>query len=94
MLAPIDIIDSGLEVSQFGTLAGLIVHGFGISVVPEYSVQLCKRPELVAIPLQDKQATRPIYMVQRAGRSLSVAAEELCTRIVDHVERGVISSSD
>ncbi len=88
MLATIDVVDSGLEVSQFGTLAGLIVHGFGISVVPEYSVQLCKRPELLAIPLHDKHATRPIYMVKRAGRSLLVAAEELWTQIVNRVEQG------
>jgi len=83
MLAPIGVADSGLEVSQFGTLAGLIAHGFGISVVPEYSVQLCKRPELRAMPLADAQATRPIYMVRRSRRSLSVAAQTLWDRLLE-----------
>jgi len=88
MLAPVGVADSGLEVAQFGTLAGLIAHGFGISVVPEYSVQLCKRPELRALPLSDALARRPIYMIRRSRRSLSVAAQALWDRLLETRDAG------
>lgn len=83
ILAHAQVQDSGFEVAQFGTLAGLVAHGFGISVVPEHALPLCKRPELIATALADKQATRPIYMIKRNGRSLSVAAQSLW----DHIHR-------
>lgn len=74
MLTEAGVRDSGLEVSQFGTLAGLVACSFGISVVPQFSVRLCERPELVAVPVSDRKALRPIYMVKRRHRSLSIAA--------------------
>jgi len=74
MLAEAGVHDSGLEVSQFGTLAGLVASRFGISVVPQFSVRLCERPGLVAVPVSDRKALRPIYMVKRRHRSLSMAA--------------------
>lgn len=81
MLNAVGIRDSGLEVSQFGTLAGLVASGFGISVVPQFAVQLCRRPELVIVPVGDRKALRPIYMVKRRHRSLSVAASEMWGRL-------------
>ncbi len=39
--------DTGLEVEQFGTVAGLVLAGFGIGVVPQLAA-LCVRPGIVA----------------------------------------------
>lgn len=74
MLIDAGVHDSGFEVSQFGTLAGLVASSFGISVVPQFFARLCERPGLTAVPVSDRKALRPIYMVKRRHRSLSVAA--------------------
>lgn len=75
--------DSGLEVGQFGTLAGLVASGFGISVVPQFAVQLCLRPGLATVPVSDRKAQRAIYMIKRRHRSLSVAAAEMWSRLAN-----------
>ena len=77
LLATAHVRDSGMEVANFGTVAGLVAAGFGISIVPEHAVQLCHRPGLVAIPLQSPKAVRPVTMIRRKGRSLSVAADAM-----------------
>lgn len=69
--------DTGLEVNQLGTLGGLVAAGLGISIVPEFALQLCARPGVAAVPLAARNATRPIYLVRRRQRSLSAAAEAL-----------------
>lgn len=74
MLADAGVRDSGLEVSQFATLSGLVASGFGISVVPQFSARLCERPGLVVVPVSSRKALRPIYIVKRRHRSLSTAA--------------------
>ena len=66
--------DSGMEVANFGSVAGLVAAGFGISIVPEHAVRLCHRQGLVAIPLQSPKAVRPVIMSRRTGLSMSVAA--------------------
>lgn len=85
MLSAAKIRDSGFEVAQFGTVAGLVENGFGISVVPQLALRLCSRPGLVAIALSDRKATRPLYMVKRRQRSLSVAATAMWERLRTHV---------
>lgn len=85
MLSAARIRDSGFEVAQFGTLAGLVESGFGISVVPALALALCRREALVAIPLTDKRAVRPLYMVKRRHRSLSVAAATMWERLRTHL---------
>jgi len=84
LLKSIDIQDSGFEVSQFGTLAGLVANGFGVSVVPQFAVQLCQLPGLIAIPIEDRKAVRPIYMVKRRNRSLSPAAQAMWLKLVEN----------
>jgi LysR family carnitine catabolism transcriptional activator len=74
LLAKADVLDTGLEVAQLGTLAGLIDAGFGISIVPQRALLLCHRPGLVAVPIADPGAQRPIYRIRRRQRSLSAAA--------------------
>lgn len=68
-------VDTGLEVSQLGTLGGLVAQGFGISIVPQFALTLCLRPGVAAVPVQDKKALRPIYLIKRKHHSLSMAAQ-------------------
>jgi LysR family carnitine catabolism transcriptional activator len=81
LLAEANVRDSGFEVAQLGTLAGLIEAGFGVSIVPKLALQLCNRPALAAVPIQDKAAVRPVYRIRRRNRSLSVAAATLWERV-------------
>jgi DNA-binding transcriptional LysR family regulator len=68
---------SGLEVEQLATVAGLVAADLGISLVPELTLYQFRRPELVAIPVEAKNLTRPIFVVQRRGMRLSPPAELL-----------------
>ena len=77
LLATAQVRDTGMEVANFGSAAGLVAAGFGITIVPEHAVQLCLRPGLVALPLQTPRAVRPITMMRRRDRSLSVAAQTM-----------------
>lgn len=66
--------DTGFEVNQLGTLGGLVAHGFGVGLVPESALPLCGREGVVAVRVAEPGATRPIYLVRRRDRSLSIAA--------------------
>ena len=92
MLSAASIRDSGFEVAQFGTLAGLVENGFGISVVPELALRLCSRPGLVTIPIADRKAVRPIFMVKRRQRSLSIAAAAMWERLTQARPRNPASA--
>ncbi len=77
--------ESGFVVTNFGTLVGLISAGFGIGVVPRLALPLCRRADLLDRPIADKGFVRRFYLVQRSGRTLSVAA----SRLVDDMFRAV-----
>ena len=81
LLSTARVRDSGMEVANFGSVAGLVAAGFGISIVPEHAIQLCHRPGLVAIPLNAAKAVRPVGMIRRRERSLSVAADAMWERL-------------
>ncbi|VCU72434.1 HTH-type transcriptional regulator GltC [Pigmentiphaga humi] len=82
MLGVAEIHDSGFEVWELGTMAGLIAHGFGISIVAQFALQLCRRQGLAAVPITDRHAVRPIFIIKRRHRSLSPAAQGLWDRLV------------
>ncbi|MBL8289786.1 MAG: LysR family transcriptional regulator [Rubrivivax sp.] len=84
-LAKAQVHDTGFEVSQFGTLAALVERGFGVSLVPATALPLCRRQGLVDVLLDERAAWRPIYRVQRRGRTLSAAAQALRRAISDGV---------
>ena len=81
LLATAQVKDSGMEVANFGSVAGLVAAGFGISIVPEHAVRLCHRQGLVAIPLQSPKAVRPVIMTRRKGHSMSVAASAFWSQL-------------
>ncbi|MFK3740835.1 LysR family transcriptional regulator [Massilia sp. TN1-12] len=66
---------AGLEVEHLATLAGLIGHGLGVSLVPELTLFQFRSMDLVAIPLDTDVVSRPILIVQRKEGALSSAAQ-------------------
>ncbi|WP_141829431.1 LysR family transcriptional regulator [Herbaspirillum sp. SJZ107] len=66
---------SGLEVEHLATVAGLIGHGLGVSLVPELTLFQFRSMDLVAIPLDTDVVARPILIVQHKERPLSHAAQ-------------------
>jgi len=76
-----------LEVEHLATVTGLVSAGLGISVVPAMTLFHFQRDELAIKPLAGKPLTRPLYLVRRQGRSLSVAAQTLYDLLMEHRER-------
>lgn len=66
---------SGLEVEHLATVAGLIGHGLGVSLVPELTLFQFRSMDLVAIPLDTDAVVRPVLIVQHKERALSNAAQ-------------------
>lgn len=77
----IAVNDSGLEVEHLASVAGLIQHGMGVSLVPELTLFQFRHLNLVAIPIEKNDVVRPIYLVKRKDRKLSIAAEEMFSMI-------------
>lgn len=70
----VEVNDTGLEVEQLPTLAGLVAANLGISIVPEATVPYFDARSVVAVPFRGSELTRPIYLVWRAASNLSPAA--------------------
>ena len=87
LLASAQVSESGLEVANFGTVGGLVAAGFGISIVPEHALRLCLRPGVIAIPVLSPKAVRPVIMLRRKGRSMSVAASAMWAQLDAHKRR-------
>jgi len=62
------------EVRHISTLIGLVQHELVVAVVPQLTLPTNKS-EVIGIPLENPQITRTIGRIQRAGRSLSPAAQ-------------------
>ena len=69
------------EVQHVSTLIGLVDAGLGVAIVPQLTVP--RRPaSVVGIPL-DPPVTRTIGLIQRAGRTLSPAADAFAKLLVE-----------
>lgn len=77
----IELNDTGFEVQQLSTLAGLIANGIGESIVPAFALFQFQRLGLKAVRLRDRALLRPLFMVKRRGHTLSVAARSLVRAI-------------
>lgn len=80
--ARVRVADGGLEVEHLATVAALVAQGLGISVVPELTLFHFRRAGLQAVPVRDAGLVRPIYLAQRKGKALSVAAQAMAAEIV------------
>jgi DNA-binding transcriptional LysR family regulator len=75
LIRGIAVNHSGLEVEHLASVAGLIEHGMGVSLVPELTLFQFRNLDLIAIPLEKNNVMRPIYIVKRKDRQLSIAAQ-------------------
>ncbi|MNT54518.1 HTH-type transcriptional activator CmpR [compost metagenome] len=72
------------EVEHLATVTGLVRAGLGVSVVPAMTLFHFASNDLRVVPLAGRALTRPLYLVQRKGRSLSVAAQTLADLLIAH----------
>jgi DNA-binding transcriptional LysR family regulator len=75
LLRDVAVINTGLEVEHLATVAGLVEHGLGVSLVPELTLFQFRSLDLVAIPVEAPDIVRPIFIVRQKKRTLSVAAQ-------------------
>ena len=68
------VIDTGFEVSNLATLAGLISSGLGVGLAPETSLAQFSVLPAHAARISARMMTRPIYFVYPKGRALTHAA--------------------
>jgi LysR family transcriptional regulator, carnitine catabolism transcriptional activator len=76
-----------MELEQLSTVAGMVRAGLGISVVPTLTLFHFTHPELATRPLDAPGLVREIFVIRRAGRSLSVAAQALLDHLLAHRPR-------
>jgi LysR family carnitine catabolism transcriptional activator len=82
-------LNTVLEVAHLATVAGMVEAGLGISVVPALTLFHFERPALVTRPLKLAGLKRRIYVVQREGESLSVAAQAMRQLIVRRLKQSL-----
>lgn len=68
---------TGLEVEHLATVAGLVEHGLGVSLVPALTLFQFRNLNLVTIPLEAQPVVRPILIVQLKTHRLSIAAQAM-----------------
>ncbi|SDI26013.1 LysR family transcriptional regulator [Propionivibrio dicarboxylicus] len=68
---------SSFEIRNLATMAGLILQGLGVSLLPELTLYQFRHPELTTIPLAPPGISRSIHIIWRKDRPLSVAAEAM-----------------
>ena len=86
----IEFNDTGFEVQQLSTLAGLIANGLGGSLVPGFGLVQFHRLGLKAVPVRGRSLLRPLFMVKRRGQTLSVAARSLLKMIAANPPEHVV----
>ena len=82
-------LNTVLEVEHLATVAGMVEAGLGISVVPALTLFHFERPALVTRSLKLAGLKRRIYVVQREGESLSVAAQAMRQLIVRRLKQSL-----
>lgn len=75
------IVDTGLEVGNLATQAGLVAAGFGVCLCPESSLPQFSLLPTAAVRIEPKSMIRPIYCIRRRSSSLPPAAQALCDSI-------------
>ncbi|SEK12150.1 MULTISPECIES: LysR family transcriptional regulator [unclassified Variovorax] len=78
------VVNTGLEVNNLSTLAGLVAAGFGVCLSPEASLPQFSLLPTVAVRLQSHSMVRPIYCTHRKSRELSPAAVAFCDILFSH----------
>ena len=71
------INSSSFEIRNLSTMAGLILNGLGISLLPELTLYQFRDPELATIPLAPPGISRSIHILWRKDKPLSIAAQAM-----------------
>ena len=71
-----------LELDQLSTVAGMVRAGLGLTVVPTLTLFHFDHPDLVQRPFDAPGLQRQVFLVRRADRSLSLAAQTLYERVL------------
>jgi LysR family carnitine catabolism transcriptional activator len=66
-----------LELEQLSSVAGMVVQGLGITVVPALTLFHFRQPGLRTRRVRAPGLTRQVFLVRRADRGLSSAAQAL-----------------
>lgn len=85
LLRNVQTIHAGFEVEHLATVAGLVEQGLGIAIVPELTLFQFRQLDLVAVPLHAQELVRPILIVKRKDRSLSIAAQAMLELVELHI---------
>ncbi|MDO8774929.1 MAG: LysR family transcriptional regulator [Burkholderiaceae bacterium] len=86
------IEDTGFDVNNLATLAGLVAAGLGVCLSPETSLPQFSLLPTVAVRISPKMMTRPIYFIQRKNRELSPAAKKMRELVFEHPHLGVATA--
>ena len=70
------LADSGFEVDQMVTAAGLVASNLGITIVPQLTRPYFDGNRVAFVPLAARDLSRAIYLVWASGRQLSKASQE------------------
>ena len=71
------IVAPSFEVRNLSTMAGMILHGLGVSLLPGLTLFEFQHPELTAVPLAPPGISRAIQIIWRKDKPLSVAAQAM-----------------
>lgn len=82
------VVDSGFEVANLATLAGLVASGLGACLAPESALPQFSLLPTCAVRISARMMTRPIYFVHHKGRALSHAAQGMRELLFDSPHPG------
>lgn len=71
-----------MELQQLASVAGMVAAGLGVAVVPALTLFHFRRADLVTRPLGKGAPMRELFVLRRADRALSSAAEALHARVL------------
>jgi len=85
--------DTGLDVNNLATLAGLVAAGLGVCMAPETSLPQFSLLPTTAVRISPQMMTRPIYFIHRRHRALSPAAQRMRELLFENPHQGVATAA-
>lgn len=76
-----------IEAAHLSSAEGLALKGLGVSVIPSTRALVISEPELVVKPLLEPLVSRELVLIQRAGRTLSPAAQVLKEELMELAQK-------
>jgi len=67
------------------TAVGMVRAGLGLTILPGSARELRAERILRSRPIDDPQPKRPVCLIKKAARTLPVAAEEFCKRLLSRI---------